>query len=241
MNDINDDIPDKRLEELKDERKEMFEKYVLLCPDKNCDIFSSEAMAIVAFDDQLADALTVSKTTTNNELDRLRKAFLNLTPATKAIIKLRTAGISDDMLEKASYDNSAYSMVHEIITQKDTVFSRFAQSITHNTSLKKNDVLRAYLYRMASHLWERHGGSVTSTENDTGFVAFLDMIIDDRNQNIASLNKLSNNPDVSFESSEARDCYQKFSSGELKKPKEIKKLDYHGARMTKDFKGKSQL
>ena len=240
MNDIDDNddewIPDWLMEAQKAEGKEMLSKYEDLCPGGNPEEFSWSAMALVVFDDLNSPSQDIKKKdqgfqkTINEELASLRKSIERLSPATRDQIILREI---NDINDHQNTSTKNLENLYSFRQSDNNCLAKLERYIKEDFHGRKVRPFQNYLFHAAAALWEKHGGTVTSTERTNGFVALLDTIIDDKNEIIDSHNKLVDDISKTLKDPESVAILNKFSSGMISPQIKKRRLKFDSVGITK--------
>lgn len=199
--DIDDEISDARLAELKADREYMYEQYADLCPDSDVKAFAASAMAIVVFPDSNIPNQDVKKSnqsflkTVNAELNTLRNSISNLSPATRDLIIRREVDLIEEKLKSLVGDPDylrTRNQIGGIQYGGNNCIDRLPALIEDHDQ-KKRDWIRESIARQTASLWLRHGGSITpSTRKKNSFIALLERIIEDKGYDYDAVTMIKN-------------------------------------------------
>jgi hypothetical protein len=199
--DIDDDISDERLAELRVEREILHEKYADLCPNSDVIVFAMSALAIAIFPERNLPNQNVKKSnqsylkTVNAELRTLRNSISKLSPATKELIIRREIEQVEERLNSSVGDPDylvTRNQIGSIRHGGQNCIDKLSDLIEDHDQKKRN-VNRESIARQTASLWLRHGGLITtSISKDEGFIAFLERIIEDSGCNYDAVSMIKN-------------------------------------------------
>lgn len=157
-----------------------------LCPDGgDPEDFNILASTIVAAVKDMPAPETICQgyaKKVNRQLTPLKNALRKLPPDARRVIKDREL---DKIIERRleSGDNLLKAMNNyetaPIIFGNNSILDQLELLVEEDYVGTKLDKRLPAITITASSIWKKHGGTVTSTENTTGFVAFLERLLDD--------------------------------------------------------------
>lgn len=116
----------------------------------------------------------------NRNIDSVRNALLKLSDQSREIIRRRE--INEEVerrIEKRESMESALYNAEKSFIGRESILDKFEKLIEEDYRGKKENIRLAKTTVIAGVLWQTYGGKITSTQNITGFVAFLERLLCD--------------------------------------------------------------
>ncbi len=157
-----------------------------LCPDGDAEAFHIIAKALAATVKDMEPPRSSDgqglKKAIDRELKSIRAALSGLSDETVNLIKDREIAENIERLmgEGRGYKSAFLGRENAgIVFGEESALDQLKALVAENFTGRKADNRRPAITISASSLWIKHGGKVTTTENQTGFVAFLELLIKD--------------------------------------------------------------
>jgi hypothetical protein len=157
------------------------DRYRRLCPGGDLEEFHLAVMTFFILGGPFRVPQGYSKTI-NNGLKSIRNTIKALNIDARNEIIRREAQEIAVGLEASGHDASQayqHENVSAVTFAGQDILNRLGTLVEQKYTGRKQDFRRKDLALMASSLWKSHGGTISLTDGRTGFIKFLQQIIDD--------------------------------------------------------------
>lgn len=165
---------------------EEYSDYSKLCPEGgDPEEFNRVAIALVEEIKEMpapTDREQGVATAINLELDAVRKALRGLSHEVRDLVTNRELNLIAERRRNAGeglFEAHNNVEMASIVFGNTGILEQFEGLVEEDFAGKKEDRRKIGITKFAAFLWENHGGKITQTENNTGFLAFLESLLGD--------------------------------------------------------------